>query len=72
MIRFIFIDGQVCDGIKEFSFWDTIEDKYLSFCGYQMWDNKKDFIENFIQDKNNPYKDNIERFVDKIPKEFSN
>ena len=71
MIRFIYIDGQVCDEVKEFSFWDTITDTYFIFNKSQMWSSIKDFIADFKTEENNAYQLELERFTNKIPEEFN-
>lgn len=70
MIRIILIDGQVCEGTKAFSFWTTICDRYLEFNGEQMWENKEDFVYDFNKELNNPYKNELNRFIEKIPNKY--
>lgn len=43
MIRHIFIGDQINEGDKQFAFFDTVTDTFLSFEGEQVFDNVEDF-----------------------------
>ena len=77
MIRFIDLTNQIMipadnEIYHEFAFFNTVNDKFVEFCGEQTWHEPKDFINDFAMDKNNPYSDEPMRFVEKIPPNFFN
>ena len=51
MIRFIYIGDQICDGASEFAFFNTVNDKFMTFAGEQVFSNVKDFIEHAKNDE---------------------
>lgn len=65
MIRFIDISNQITEETPEFSFFDTVTEKFLEFNGKQTFEDAVDFILSFQGE-------NIDRFLNLIPKEFYN
>lgn len=63
MIRFIDLSNQITEGIKEFTFYDTITDKFLVFSDCQTWES----IDNFKEDYTG---DDLERYLKLIPEKF--
>jgi len=63
MIRFIDLTDQICDGEREFAWFDTITDRFLEFSTFQTWDNWKDFASDYLDDiDENPSFEELERF----------
>ena len=60
MIRFIDLSNQIEEGINQFSFFDTVTDKFEEFSGSQTWETVYEFQEDY--DGNN-----IDRYLDLIP-----
>lgn len=70
MIRFCDLTGQIfplSDTDTSFAFYDTVRDKFCEVAGSQCWDDRESFIQDFTRDINNPFKDDINRFLGKIP-----
>ena len=62
MIRFINLDNQIEDNESAFSFYDTIDDNFVSLDGYVVFDTVETFTDLFNQ---NGYKDYaLRRFTD--------
>lgn len=62
MIRFIDLSDQICEGEKEFAFFNTTAYAFLTFSGNQVWDTKQDFIEDYNSDS-----DELNRYLGLIP-----
>ncbi len=74
MIRFIDLTNQIVipadDEIwHEFAFFNTVNDKFMEFCGEQAWHTVKDFIDDFALADDNGYQDDPMRFLGLIPKD---
>jgi hypothetical protein len=68
MIRFIDVGSQV--GLDEtwprqFSFWDTVTDRYIELDGEQMWSTWAEFEETYLGAASRPH--NLERFKSLCP-----
>jgi hypothetical protein len=76
MIRFIDLTNQIMipagddDIYHEFAFFNTVNDRFMEFCGEQTWHTPKDFIDDFALEEDNPYTDEPMRFIGKIPVDF--
>ena len=68
MKRFINIGNQIylSGDVKEFSFYCTLEDKYETFCGINIWDNVADFKECYLESGGVE----LERYLSLITDEF--
>ena len=56
MIRFINIGDQVQEGNKDFAFYDTISDSFVSFDGEQLFESVEDFKAHYKDDSENDIK----------------
>lgn len=63
MIRFINIGDQITDDNKDFAFYDTVREEFLTFSGFQRWRSVQEFKQDY--DGND-----IERFLNLIPKDW--
>ena len=76
MIRFIDLTNQIMipyddnEIYREFAFFNTVNDRFCQFDGEQTWHTLKDFVEYFITDKNNPYYDELYRFINLLPRGY--
>jgi hypothetical protein len=79
MIRFIDLSNQITGNIhddeediedRRFAFYNTVYDKFCEFDGSQDWDSIDEFISYFTTDKHNQYREDIDRFLGLIPKDF--
>lgn len=62
MIRFIDIGGQITDGQHCFAWWNTVEDKFISFHDEYVWRSWDEFEQDYDGDE-------IERFRSLFPNE---
>jgi hypothetical protein len=51
MIRYIYVGDQIDEGAKDFAFFDTITDSFISFDGEQVFSSMKDFTDYAIEDE---------------------
>jgi hypothetical protein len=63
MIRFIDLTGQICDGEKEFAFFDTVTGRFIDVNGEQTWDTVED-LKSVYTGKD------IDRYLNLIPEHF--
>lgn len=66
MIRYVYIGDQITEGSKEFAFFDTITDRFLTFDGCQVFEGKEELKE-LLFTTNNP--DLLKRCFALIPEE---
>jgi hypothetical protein len=72
MIRFIDLTNQIVIPVDdevwhEFAFFNTVNDRFLTFSGNQTWHTVKDFVDDFATDQDNGYADEPMRFLGLIP-----
>ncbi len=67
MIKFIDLTNQIYEGKKYFAFYDTTTDRFIEFCGGQIFSSVKEWGEcfSFEVDKMKP-----DRFLNIIPDEW--
>jgi len=63
MIRFIDLGDQICEGSKDFDFYNTINDQFVRFNGVQTWETTEEFIEDYNGDE-------LDRYLSLIPKSY--
>ena len=51
MIRFIYIGDQITDGSKDFAFYDTVTDHFVSVDGQFVFENTQDLIHASVDSK---------------------
>lgn len=49
MIRFIDLGEQICEGTREFAFFDTTTDTFMNFDGDQAFESWKEFVESHTE-----------------------
>ena len=62
MIRFIRIDDQITQDGKgtDFSFYNTVTDRFIELDGYQVWSSWEEFVKDYEDSEEKPYP--LERF----------
>jgi hypothetical protein len=68
MIRFIDLKDQICEGTREFAWYDTVRDEFFGFPNAYTWESWEDFEEDF---KANKCDWDIERFRGLFHQDFS-
>lgn len=44
MIRFLNLKNQIINGVPDFAFYDTIDDRIMQFNGVQVFDSREEFM----------------------------
>jgi hypothetical protein len=71
MIRFLNLSNQICEGQKDFAFFDTITNTILNFDDEQVFTTKQEFENAYLYQNNSEDKyAKLQRFTSLIPDGF--
>ncbi len=70
MIIFIDLEERVCEGIRVFSWFNTITDTFFEFDGNQTWENWDDFAQSYFAEKIHSELYPLSRFKSLFPRDW--